>query len=166
MTPEVASSQPYHGYLSLSPEWLRETPCFELTLSAQIRFLTPHPFTNQNTASIAYGPLIYCLEDVDNDWVKDHFKSLVFDHTKVKLSQHVQYDDLTRERYVSINAEGGSTLLADLERGRSLPWIPTKKSTMNSLGWNPGKLTFVPYYFRANRLGRGHMRVGVRNVCE
>lgn len=40
----------------------------------EVRCLVPHPHTNQNTVALARGPLVYCVEDVDNPWVSDHFK--------------------------------------------------------------------------------------------
>jgi DUF1680 family protein len=62
------------NYLALPAEWLRLNPNFRLHIPFKPRLLTPHPFTNQDTITIARGPIIYCLEDVDNDWVTDHFK--------------------------------------------------------------------------------------------
>lgn len=37
------------------------------------RILVSHPLTNQNTLTIARGPVVYCVEDFDNPWVQDHF---------------------------------------------------------------------------------------------
>jgi uncharacterized protein len=62
------------GYLHISPEDLRVSPTFELDIKLVVRELRPHPFCNQDTIALARGPIVYCLEDVDNDWVTDHFK--------------------------------------------------------------------------------------------
>ena len=66
------------GYLSLSPDWLAKNPVFKLTIPLIPRLISPHPYTNQNTISIARGPIIYCVEDFDNSWVQDHFKVCTF----------------------------------------------------------------------------------------
>jgi hypothetical protein len=40
----------------------------------KVREIAPHPFTNLNIVALARGPIVYCVEDVDNPWVQDHFK--------------------------------------------------------------------------------------------
>lgn len=65
---------PTNGYVELTSEWLQSNPGFTLSISIKPRLIASHPLTNQNTLSVARGPVIYCVEDVDNAWVKDHFK--------------------------------------------------------------------------------------------
>ena len=66
--------EPTKGYLQLSSEWLASNPNFTLTIPLKPRLIASHPLTNQSTIALARGPIIYCVEDVDNDWVMDHFK--------------------------------------------------------------------------------------------
>lgn len=65
-----------NGYLVLPSEWLKTNSKFKLSIPMKIRFVSPHPYTNQNVIAVARGPLIYCVEDFDNSWVEDHFKVL------------------------------------------------------------------------------------------
>lgn len=65
---------PNNGYLELTPEWLSSNAKFTLSMDLQPRLTGSHPLTNQNTLSLARGPIVYCVEDVDNEWVEDHFK--------------------------------------------------------------------------------------------
>ena len=63
-----------NGYLTLPAEWLSSNPSFAVTIPLEPRLISSHPFANQNTVSLARGPVVYCVEDFNNDWVKDHFK--------------------------------------------------------------------------------------------
>ena len=63
-----------NGYIELSSKWLSRNPQFTLSIDLEPRLIASHPLTNQKTLSLARGPIIYCVEDVDNAWVKDHFK--------------------------------------------------------------------------------------------
>jgi hypothetical protein len=66
--------RPQNGYIELTSDWLASNPNFTLCIDLEPRLITSHPLTNQRTVSLARGPVVYCVEDVDNDWVQDHFK--------------------------------------------------------------------------------------------
>lgn len=68
------TAAPTNGYVELTSEWLQLNPDFNLSLGLQARMIASYPLTNQSTLSVARGPIVYCVEDVDNAWVKDHFK--------------------------------------------------------------------------------------------
>lgn len=68
------SARPNNGYVELTPEWLSSNPDFTLSIDLKPRLIASHPLTNQRTLSLARGPIVYCVEDVDNSWVKDHFQ--------------------------------------------------------------------------------------------
>lgn len=75
------------------------------------------------------------------------------------LTEHTVHDDQTKESYVEVEMK------TDLRRvdignftGISSPSIDYE--TLQHMTHNQGdKLVLIPYYFRANRGGRGHMRV-------
>ena len=62
------------GYIELKSKWLSCNRQFTLSINLEPRLIASHPLTNQKTLSLARGPIIYCVEDVDNSWVNDHFK--------------------------------------------------------------------------------------------
>lgn len=145
------------GYLLLSPEYVKSNPDFELKLFLQPRFTSPHPFTNQHVAAVARGPLIYCVEDVDNPWVDDHFKTVLLD-TSVLLHDEVRDDIFEDESITGIRAENAASFLLSME------YNPVTDGPQN---WKLQErrretLRFIPYYARANRGGKGMMRVGLR----
>jgi uncharacterized protein len=67
------------GYLTLPSVWLKTSPSFSLNIPLTPRWISSHPYTNQNIVALARGPMVYCVEDIDNAWVEDHFKTLVLD---------------------------------------------------------------------------------------
>ncbi|KAH8902792.1 DUF1680-domain-containing protein [Coniochaeta sp. PMI_546] len=47
----------------------------------QTGYVTPHPYTNQGTSTLARGPIIYCAEDADNEWEENQFKDTAVSRT-------------------------------------------------------------------------------------
>ena len=103
------------------------------------------------------------MEDADHPWVEDHFKSVVFD-TSAALTESVAQDLPSRakgkEKYIAITA-------MDAARFLEVPMAsgPFTNGTALPLGTDHERkemLRFVPYYARANRGGKGMMRVGLR----
>ncbi|KAI1061453.1 hypothetical protein LB506_011817 [Fusarium annulatum] len=67
----------HKGYLTLDPAYTAAHPVFSLTIgNFTPRYITPHPYTNQHTLTLARGPLVYCIEDADNAWEDNHFKDV------------------------------------------------------------------------------------------
>lgn len=126
------------------------------------RFIHPHPFTGRAVIAIARGPLVYCAEDFDNDWVHDHFKHSVFSTTRTQLTEQRLCDEKTGETYVAVTAHNAITQLDMHTYDRGAPAFDVhSKAQQNGEGEAEQRdLVLVPYYFRANRGGRGHMRVG------
>lgn len=161
ISPELPSRQVSKGYLTLPADWLRDNPNFALNISLKPRFVSPHPYTNQDIIALARGPLVYCLEDVDNAWVNDHFKSLVLDPAAVISESQASIQE-TGEPYVALS---GHDCASFLTCDKSLaPQLPLGSITRDSDG-KVGKLNFIPYALRDNRGGKGHMRVGMRKLA-
>lgn len=74
IVPSCPNAGKEKGYLHLPAEWLSKNRNFTLKLPLTPRWITPHPYTGQDTLTLARGPVVYCVEDVDNSWVDDHFK--------------------------------------------------------------------------------------------
>lgn len=146
----------------LPADWLRDNPNFTLDVPLKPRFVSPHPYTNQDIIALARGPLVYCLEDVDNPWVNDHFKSLVFDPEAV-ISESETSIPGAREPYVALTAQNCASFLG-VDTSLA-PQLPRESITQESDG-KVDKLNFVPYALRDNRGGKGHMRVGMRRLAR
>lgn len=136
-----------------------------------LRLLRPHPFTHQRIAALARGPLIYCLEDVDHPWVKDHFKSLVLAPSVThaveagKLGGHVleeeKRDMPLGETYVGITLKNGGLVIP---QDKLLPSLESKGLEALIQDGEGVDLHFVPYWARANRGGKNQMRVGIATL--
>ena len=121
----------------------------------KLRFVSPHPHTNQHVVALARGPLIYCLEDADNSWVDDHFKSLAFDPTAT-VTEDLKTESEIGEPYVALTAHDAGYFL-------NLEPLPGPHSSLDTGVEEAVKvLNFTPYCLRDNRGGKGHMRVGLR----
>jgi DUF1680 family protein len=140
------------GYICLDPAYVSENPSFSLqVLGFEPRYLSPHPYTNQRTLTLARGPIVYCVEDADNPWETNHFKD-VFLRTDSKVAEKMVTDEKTGEEYVSLQSKCWK---------QSISTHASLKVDGDSAA--PRDLVFVPYYLRANRGGKGQMRVGLIN---
>jgi len=81
---------------------------------------------------------------------------------KAKLLETLVHDEKTGDELVNLTLENGARSLAagDVRPAPSMT-VDELESVMKASDTIP-TLTFVPYYFRANRGGRGQMRVGFR----
>ena len=140
-------------YVTLPGSFLSINPEFTLTIDGfQPRFVSPHPYTSLEIAAIARGPLIYYVEDVDNDWVTDHFKSTVLD-LRSQSREEKKVDPEVGDEYYSITAVNGGSFLSLGPWGDigSLPGDIKPGSTRTSA---VRYLVFIPYYYRANKRGQ------------
>ncbi|GIZ44116.1 hypothetical protein CKM354_000732500 [Cercospora kikuchii] len=149
------------GYLTLPAKWLATHQSFRLSVPLKSRWIAQHPFTNQHTLSRARGPVIYCVEDFDNSWVNDHFKSVYLDHEGT-WDETETTDDATGDKYVALTLHNGARRL-DPKVVAGNPVIDAKHlQAQLEASERIETLKFVPYFFRANRGGKGHMRVGLK----
>ncbi|TKX21417.1 beta-L-arabinofuranosidase-like protein 1 [Elsinoe australis] len=193
ISPKLDSADIQKGYLRLPTSFTSKNASFDITFPMTPRFIAPHPFTNLNVVALARGPLVYCVEDVDNDWVTDHFRTLLLDvHSGApKVTESQIKDKATGEDFIMLHMvehfnfmklDGQATVSgvspgvsgATQMGGGKMPsfTLPSsgsattngnaKKEVKTAEGKKVDRLNFVPYYFRANREGRGHMRVGIK----
>ena len=159
MTPEIANPVVENGYLLLPEDWLSTHPNFTLSIPLEPRLLSPHPLTNQNALTLARGPIVYCVEDCDNEWVQDHFEGTYLDPGCKVLERWVTSPE---DSYVglSVKAEAYNTDIKKLEASPSLTSNELRSLMVSAPPIE--ELHFVPYFTRANRDGRGQMRVGLK----
>lgn len=160
ISPSPSETNTEKGYLTLSSVWVKQNPKFTLSVPFKPRFISPHPYTNQNIAALARGPLIYCVEDFDNPWVDDHFQSLVIDPT-CDVTESLVSDSNMGEDYVGLIAHNAASII-DLDAS-TMPGVQFEAATPSVKKLHE-KLHFIPYCLRDNRGGKGHMRVGIRKT--
>ena len=135
--------------------------------------------------ALARGPLIYCLEDADHLWVDDDFKSLCLPASSSSsgyenkllssLTEKGKCDLPLDEPYFGITAPKAGYFMntshtktnitdeGDGRPSRNLLEYPLWKSLVDR-NRESVDLHFIPYFARANRGGKGMMRVGIKVV--
>ncbi|KAF1845869.1 glycoside hydrolase family 127 protein [Cucurbitaria berberidis CBS 394.84] len=161
LSPSPPSLHVEKGYVSIPASWLAKNPSFELSIPMTPRLMKQHPLTNQDTISVARGPIVYCVEDVDNPWVTDHFRSLQLD-PQCQFTERNVNDEGNNDNYIALTVEKGASLLD--EGAFSAPSTKVNKwdEAVNH-GELVEELHFVPYFLRASRGGRGQARVGLKH---
>lgn len=156
LTPSCPSAKIEKGYLNLPPSYTLEHAAFAIQIGGfSPRHVAPHPYTNQQTLAVARGPIIYCVEDQDNSWEANHFKNIAI-LAGSKITEEQRVFSQARESYIALHSVGWERRVIKPTAESSGPDLGVEIETGKQMD-----LTFVPYYFRANREGRGQMRVGL-----
>ena len=88
---------------------------------------------------------------------------MYLDLGSVKLSEESCNEKVFGENYIALKASGGVSIgeiAEELMPGSEQVKYQALESVDEKTGTN--ELRFIPYYARANRGGRGHMRVGLK----
>ncbi|KAL2111628.1 hypothetical protein VUR80DRAFT_9701 [Thermomyces stellatus] len=152
-TPSSSETSVAQGYLELSPSYIAAHPSFTLKIhNLAPRYIAPHPHTNQHTLTLARGPIVYCAEDADNPWEQNHFKDIVLKRGS-PVSEETREAEATGEKYVALKTKCWRREVGAMEEG-----CAGEVGETNLV--EEREIVLVPYYIRANRGGKGHMRVG------
>ncbi|KAK3651068.1 hypothetical protein LTR56_005832 [Elasticomyces elasticus] len=166
LKPECPDAHLEHGYLHLSASWISQNPEFTLAIPLKPRWITqPVHATTHGLLALARGPIVYCVEDIDNTWVEDHFKGTFVDTRAPVIEQHITADETTGDSYVRLELQKGAIDVKDVaqDKARNSPFVDASEFLDSERIQKPlESLNFIPYYFRANRGGTGQMRVGLR----
>jgi hypothetical protein len=147
-----------------------------LTLPMHTRFNRSDPRTGQDTLTLMRGPLVYCVEDVDNTWEEGHFKYVCFDPTydlrsrsklieedgvvKVRLEQAGYHLAIPQNHTTPLPL--GLTTTNGMSQENQTQTPSTKRAYVEEEGQGQ-TLTFIPFYYRANRRKTGvQMRTSLR----
>lgn len=146
---------------------------WELDLDIKPRLIHSHPYTGKHELAIAFGPLIYCLEDVDNpsevcsaaEGGYGHFKDMTINPSIIDKMKILPFTDDQGNHIVKLfaPASGRRLLLPKQPGSLSQPLNFPELSGPPTVSHEVCDLTFVPYYYRANRGGQGMMRVWLKN---
>ena len=133
-----------YAYINLD---LTEEVIVEIIFDSQIKLIKSNSKVRHNAGKVAisYGPLIYCLEEADNN---DMLYNLIINKTSAPTLETFEYNGLNLTK---IKVDG----LKELDNNESLyhNYMETIKSK---------EITLVPYHFWGNR-GIGEMQVWVRH---
>lgn len=137
-----------NGYATLNRIW-KDGDKIQLILPMEVLRIRSNPAVRENIGRVAlqYGPIIYCLEEVDNGP----------DLHEVKLPLDVEFEAKFDEDLL------GGVNIIEVEGERVDGKWPDEflYSSDIDITYNTSKLTFIPYYAWDNR-GMGEMLVWVR----
>ena len=135
------------GYAKITRVWV-DGDTVDLDFPMETVLITANPKVRANSGkkAVMRGPLVYCLEEVDNG--ADLHNLILNANTKFDVS----FDPNLLNGIAIISAEGVRELAN---------WDDTLYRVNASLETQPVKLTFIPYYAWANR-DPGEMLVWVR----
>ncbi|QKX55142.1 uncharacterized protein TRUGW13939_02234 [Talaromyces rugulosus] len=158
----ACSEQLEKGYIILPPSYTSYTPEFTLDIQGfQPRLIQPHPYTNQQVGAIARGPIVYCAEDIDNPWEHNHFKD-VWIPSSTSFRQEWRRDVANKpHEHVAIHTSGYERSYPEWENKPAGTGPGLSVQTPKKISRLQRDLCFIPYYLRANRGGRGQMRVAL-----
>ncbi len=144
------------SYFDIERSW-KVNDTVELVFPMPARMLEANPLveTTRNCVSISRGPIVYCLEEVDQ---KDALQVL---HTEIDTTKDLQVkrDENLLEGIVVITGEGYALDYSDWSDSLYRPLIKRDR-------WKKAaKLVAIPYYAWANR-SKSPMCVWIPKFCE
>ena len=137
------------GYLYLPPT---KDAQIKLTFPLKARKVYANPKTGKDEICIMRGPLVYCIEDVDNDLIDPDNIAIV--NGPVKIAEPTKIG--TVDQVIPIIATGKE--LVDSK------WSSLYGSDPWKYKDEERQLIYIPYFLRANRGGNGGMRVWTKRI--
>ncbi|KAL7424687.1 hypothetical protein Q5752_000371 [Cryptotrichosporon argae] len=140
---------------------LPATAAVELAFDMAVRLLAPHPASGQDTLTVTRGPIVYVAESVDNAALDDahpHFEGL-------GISPRAQFAQRTTQiagvDVVLLQSAAGDVLELDNWDGPAY-----RENQGRTWTKRPEEVTWVPWFARANRSGKGRVRTSFLRADE
>jgi hypothetical protein len=126
-----------NGYAKLKRIW-KNGDVVELVLPMMIQRINAHPNVRTNIGKVALqrGPVVYCLEEIDNG---PSLHEIVLPH---KSELKSEFDD---------NLMGGITVITAEAQRYNSPWEDKLYKANVESQYRPVTVKFIPYYAWANR---------------
>lgn len=146
------SLQPQNGYIILSNTW-NNADTLTLKLSMPVERILPHPNIRQNAGHIALqrGPIVYCLEEVDNG---NHLNHITIPHDAQLTAT---FDPNLFGGIITIT---GHALRSTHDNWPNDLYLPASRTTRQNTSF---QFKAIPYFLWANRQP-GEMRVWIRET--
>jgi DUF1680 family protein len=152
-----------HGFLAVD---VAASATVDMSFDLPIQLLSSHPLTGQDNLTIRRGPIVYLAESIDNESVESdypHFAGLGIKPTAEFTSEEINIEGLD---VVSISVKAGDVFAAQQVGQESAFGLVSKKQPARSWKKLDQGLKLVPWFARANRGGKGHVRASLLRVDE
>jgi DUF1680 family protein len=141
------------------------TSSLQVTFDMPVRLLASHPLSFTDTLTVQRGPIVYTAESVDNDKVEQAYPHFA----GVCLSETAEFAESTLEiegiPVVMLKTTGEVYAKNQVKEARSFRPI-SKNSPAVTWSKVDAGLVLVPWFARANRGGRGHVRTSFERYTE
>ena len=143
---QTVGGKPVNGYLAIDRQWQKgDVIAIDLPMPAERLFANPNVQMDVGRVALKRGPLVYCIEEVDNGGPVQ----------RLKLPRNAELKSTTRADLF----DGVVTITASARSIKDGDWSNTLYRT-EPPAEGEGTLTAIPYYLWANR-GQGSMLVWV-----
>lgn len=126
------------------------------------QLLASHPLTGSDTLTLQRGPIVYTAESVDNVELETdhpHFEGLGI---RSDTTFHATNKDIAGLTVIMLETEStGAYVSAGIDERRLYRPVQAEEQRWVAL---EKPLVFVPWFARANRGGKGHVRTAFRRV--
>jgi DUF1680 family protein len=147
---------------------LTTSTAISISFDLKATLVYPNPRVKQDTLAVMRGPIVFVAEDVDNSEVEEAYPH--FDH--IGLSESASFS-ATRATVVGVDiivlhtddAYVRDITSAKRSDGRT-PLYSVVQPGVHVRSWAKASqpLTFIPWFARGNRGGKGHLRVPFMRV--
>lgn len=153
-----------HGFLALD---LEGESSVEMTFDLPIQLLSSHPLTGQDNLTVRRGPIVYVAESIDNESIEStypHFNSIGIKSTSIP-SMKAEKITIEGLDLMGITIKGDDVYAIQIGGEASFGLVSGKQPARK---WKKvgEELKLVPWFARANRGGKGHVRVPLLRVDE
>ncbi len=137
------------GYAVLEEGWDNQTINLSFDMQAHFVYANPEVRENAGKVSIVKGPLVYCLESIDNG---RNLSNVFLDTSKPLVEE---YRDDILDGVLTIKAQG--------KRMKAEEWNSDALYSTEPVGFKDTQVTLVPYCNWGNR-GSGEMAVWIKTL--
>jgi len=146
---KINTKEVKNGYIEMENQW-KEGDKINLELPMEIEIIESHPKIKDNVGKVAIkrGPIVYCMEQVDNPWGDPRYMEIADYNLKAEPSEIL-------EGIVIIKGKGK---IVDSRIWESNLYLPKEEVERNK---KEVEFITIPYYAWANR-EKGPMTVWIR----
>ncbi|WWC89637.1 uncharacterized protein L201_004562 [Kwoniella dendrophila CBS 6074] len=150
------------GFLSVA---LDHSSTLSQSFDMPVRLLAPHLSTGQDTLTVSRGPIVYTAEAYDNAEIEnqhEHFEGVgITSNTAFKENHQVIHGIPV----ITLHCEQAAFVLNRTELNEPYRSVNQDKPARSWKKLDKG-LRFVPWFARANRGGKGHLRTAFLRADE
>jgi DUF1680 family protein len=138
----------------------------QMSFDLPVRLLANHPLEMTDTLTVSRGPIIYTAESFDNPGIEErypHFEGLGINSTTQFEEVPLQIEGIDM---IGLSTSGHG-LYALEQVSTAVPWrAVTVAKPARTWKKQTEELVLVPWFARANRGGRGHLRTSFIRADE